>query len=63
MRHLKKLAVAWVLTLCLVSIAEAGKISTDANGVALQGYDLVSYFTAHQAVRGSKARCRTRTVL
>lgn len=55
MRHLKKLAVAWVLILCFVSFAEAGKISTDANGVALQGYDLVSYFTAHQAVRGSKA--------
>lgn len=55
MRQLKNLTVAWVLTLCFISVAEAGNVSTDANGVAIQGYDLVSYFTTYQAVCGSKA--------
>jgi YHS domain-containing protein len=61
MKQLKQLTVALALiacfmtSACMATSAQAGKISSDANGVALQGYDLVSYFTAHQAVRGSKA--------
>ncbi len=38
------------------ALAQKGqaKFYTDANGIAIKGYDVVAYFTQNQAVRGSQ---------
>ncbi len=37
------------------SAQDTARFFTDAGGVALRGYDVVNYFTANEARRGSKA--------
>ena len=55
MTHVKNLAVALILSLIVIAPAAAGQVWTDNHGVAIKGYDVVSYFTEHQARRGSQA--------
>jgi YHS domain-containing protein len=50
--RLMPVAAATVLTLSAVSVASADEIFT-TNGVAINGYDAVAYFTDHKPVKGS----------
>jgi YHS domain-containing protein len=54
LRQMKRIRI-----LCLLAVAFAAQgafaadVNVDANGVAIQGYDPVAYFTEEKAVRGS----------
>jgi hypothetical protein len=37
------------------AVADQKLLATDANHVAIQGYDTVAYFTDHKAIKGSSA--------
>src|ERR1051325_2946286 len=52
---MKKLAIISALLVVLVTAAAAQKrlINTDKNGLALQGYDPVAYFSENRPVRGN----------
>ena len=52
---LKRFTVMSLITLISsISSLHAGDVSTNSNRVALNGYDVVAYFTQDQAIRGSK---------
>jgi len=46
-------------SLLSATYAYAGKPSANTENIANDGYDVVSYFTSHQAVRGSKSHSAT----
>ena len=55
MKNLLTLSFLTVGMLSLSHLASAQNIFANADKVALNGYDVVSYFTKNQAERGSKA--------
>ena len=56
-KHLLLLGSITTAISCLAAPAKAavGAVETDANGVAVKGYDVVAYFTQSKAVKGSPA--------
>jgi YHS domain-containing protein len=52
LRHFLPVAAAAVLAISTASIARADEIYT-TNGVAINGYDAVAYFSDHKPIKGS----------
>ncbi|MAS06723.1 MAG: hypothetical protein CL534_18835 [Ahrensia sp.] len=48
-----RLVLAGVTLIATGRFALAGKVNADANGIAIEGYDPVAYFTEGQPVEGS----------
>ncbi len=54
MHVLKTILLGLIVVLGSVSLTQAQDMYTNDQGVAIKGYDVVSYHTAHKAMKGSK---------
>ena len=51
---LRNVVFSGILLLAFLPSAQAGKLYYQTHGVAIQGYDVVAYFTQKKAVKGKK---------
>ena len=54
MQLLKSIVLGCIIFLGSVSLTQSQNFYTNEDGVAIKGYDVVSYHTTHEAVKGKK---------